>query len=383
MSAAARSSGPLAGTRIVELAGLGPAPFCVMLLADMGAEVLRVAPPERETHFPVPEATDPLWRGRTRLSLAIKRPEDRAAMLAILARADILIEGFRPGVIERLGLGPDVCLRANPRLVIGRMTGWGQSGPLARAPGHDPNYLALTGALHAIGYAHLPPCPPLNLVADFGGGALFLAMGVLAAVLHARSSGRGQVVDAAMLDGASSLMSMIYSLHNHGFWRDERGANLLDGGAPFGSTYETADGKYVVVCALEPRFYRALLRALELDPDTLPAQHDRSGWPELRSRFASAFRSKTRDEWTRLLEGSDACVTPVLTLSEAPQHPHNRARGVFTGEKPTPAAAPRFSETPTAHAAASGPPLAELLARWGLEPALVDALVRGGATGAS
>jgi alpha-methylacyl-CoA racemase len=380
---AAQGNGPLAGIRVVELAGLGPAPFCVMLLADMGAEVLRVAPPDRDSSFPVPEALDPMWRGRSNLSLAIKRPEDSARVLAILARADVLIEGFRPGVIERLGLAPEVCLRANPRLVIGRMTGWGQTGPLAHAPGHDPNYLALSGALHAIGYPHLPPCPPLNLVADFGGGALFLAMGVLAALLHARSSGRGQIVDAAMLDGATSLMGMIYTLHNHGFWRDERGANLLDGGAPFGSTYETADGKYVAVCALEPRFYRALLQALELDASSLPAQHDRSGWPELRSRFAAAFKSKTRDEWAQLLEASDACVTPVLSLSEAPEHPHNRARGVFVGEQPTPAAAPRFSATPTAHAPPSGPSALELLARWGLEASLIDSLVRDGATTAS
>jgi alpha-methylacyl-CoA racemase len=378
-----RLNGPLAGVRVVELSGLGPAAFCVMLLADMGAEVLRVASPGRETTFPVPETLDPIWRGRSSLVLALKHSDDRARMLAILSRADIFIEGFRPGVIERLGLGPEVCLGANPRLVIGRMTGWGQTGPLAQAPGHDPNYLALTGALHAIGYAHLPPCQPLNLVADFGGGALYLAMGVLAALLHARSTGRGQVVDAAMLDGVTSLMGMIYTLHNHGFWRDERGANLLDGGAPFGGTYETADGKYVVVCALEPRFYSALLRALELDESTLPSQHDRSGWPELRARFAAAFKAKTRDEWTRLLEGSDACVTPVLSMSEAPQHPHNRARGVFVGDQPTPAAAPRFSATPTAHAPARGPAPAQLLARWGLDATLIDALVRDGATSQS
>jgi alpha-methylacyl-CoA racemase len=376
-------SGPLAGVRVVELAGLGPAPFCVMLLADMGAEVLRVAAPEREANFPVPEALDPIWRGRSRLTLALKRPEDRARMLAILTRADVLIEGFRPGVLERLGLGPEVCLGVNPRLVIGRMTGWGQAGPLAQAPGHDPNYLALTGALHAIGYAHLPPCQPLNLVADFGGGALYLAVGVLAALMHARSSGRGQVVDAAMLDGAASLMGMIYALHNHGFWRDERGANLLDGGAPFGSTYETADGKYVVVCALEPRFYRALLRALELDESTLPSQHDRAGWPALRARFAAAFKTKTRDEWTTLLEGSDACVTPVLSMTEAPEHPHNRARGVFVGDKPTPAAAPRFSATPAAHAPMHGPAATQLLTRWGLDPKTIEALIRDGAVSAS
>jgi alpha-methylacyl-CoA racemase len=379
---AARVHGPLAGVRVVELAGLGPAPFCVMLLADMGAEVLRITSPARDSAFPVPEALDPVWRGRSSLSLSLKEPADRARVLAILRRADIFIEGFRAGVIERLGLGPDVCLDANPRLVIGRMTGWGQSGPLASAPGHDANYLALTGALHASGYAHLPPCPPLNLIADFGGGALYLAMGVLAALLHARSSGRGQIVDAAMLDGAASLMGMIYTLHNHGYWRDERAANLLDGGAPFASTYETADGKYVVVCALERRFYAALLRALGLDERMLASQHDRSGWPRLRESLAAAFKTKTREEWARLLEGTDACVTPVLTMSEAPQHPHNRARGVFVGEKPLPAAAPRFSATATRHAPMRGPAVAELLTHWGLSAALSEELTREGSASA-
>ncbi|MGH8260485.1 MAG: CoA transferase, partial [Steroidobacteraceae bacterium] len=240
------------------------------------------------------------------------------------------------------------------------------SGPLARAPGHDPNYLALTGALHSIGYADRPPCPPLNLVADFGGGALYLAMGVLAALLHVRAGGPGQVVDAAMVDGAASLMGMIYSLRNYGLWRDERSANLLDGGCPYGSTYETADGKYVVVCALEPPFYRAFVRALGLDESALPPREDRASWPALRERFAAALRTKTRDEWAGLLEGTDACVTPVLSMAEAPHHPHNVARGVFVGEKPTPAAAPRFSATPSSHAPSNGPETADLLIEWGM-----------------
>lgn len=370
-----RAAGPLHGIRIVELAALGPAPFCAMLFADMGAEILRIAPrvPGPAT-FPVPEMEDPVWRGRSRLALDLKVSADRGHLLDILGHADALIEGFRPGVLERLGIAPAVCLAANPRLVIGRMTGWGQTGPLAQAPGHDPNYLALTGALHAIGYRGQPPCVPLNLVADFGGGALYLAVGVLAALLHVRGGGRGQVVDAAMVDGATSLMGMVYTLLNHGLWTDERASNLLDGGCPFGSTYETADGKYVVVCAMEPQFYRALLDALGLDERTLPAREERSGWPLLREKFAAAFKSKTREEWTRLLEGTDACVTPVLTMTEAPAHPHNRARGVFVGQTPTPAAAPRFSETVTAQAPTEGPPSAELLARWGMSAAAVRAI---------
>ncbi|HEY2590595.1 MAG TPA: CaiB/BaiF CoA-transferase family protein [Steroidobacteraceae bacterium] len=370
MTSTATSSlrgGPLSGLRIVELAAIGPAPFCAMLLADMGADVLRVGPPPQGPPlFPIPESEDPIWRGRTRITLDLKTPKDRERLLRILPHADVLIEGFRAGVLEKLGVAPEVCLAANPRLVIGRMTGWGQTGPLARAPGHDPNYLALTGALHSIGYPDRPPCPPLNLVADFGGGALYLAMGVLAALLHVRAGGSGQVIDAAMVDGAASLMSMMYALRNHGLWRDERGANLLDGGCPYGTTYETADRKYVVVCALEPPFYRALVRALGLDEAELPPREDRASWPRLREAFAAVFRTKTRDEWTRLLEGTDACVTPVLSMGEAPAHPHNIARGVFAGDRPVPGAAPRFSATPTARASASGRDLTKLLESWGM-----------------
>ncbi len=361
--------GPLQGVRIVELAAVGPAPFCAMLLADMGAEVLRVAPPPHGPPlFPVQAEEDPTWRGRSWLTLDLKEAGPRARFLEILPHADVLIEGFRAGVLERLGVGPEVCLAANPRLVVGRMTGWGQSGPLARAPGHDPNYLALTGALHSIGGAGEAPCPPLNLVADMGGGALYLAMGVLAALLHVRAGGPGQIVDAAMVDGAASLMGMIYMLRNHGLWSDERGSNLLDGGCPYGSTYATADGRYVVVCALEPPFYRAFVRALGLDEAALPPRDDRASWPRLRETFAAVLRTKTRDEWTRLLEGSDACVTPVLSMSEAPHHRHNVARGVFVGDKATPAAAPRFSATPTSHAPAAGPGVRALLEAWGMEP---------------
>lgn len=352
---------------MVELAGVGPAPFCAMLLADMGAEILRIAPPQHGPPvFPVPPQEDPIWRGRSWLTLDLKDAGGRTRFLEILAHADVLIEGFRAGVLERLGVGPEVCLAANPHLVIGRMTGWGQSGPLAHAPGHDPNYLALTGALHAIGRAGQPPCPPLNLVADMGGGALYLAVGVLAALLHVRAGGPGQIVDAAMVDGAASLMSMIYMLSGHGLWRDERESNFLDGGCPYGRTYETADGRYVVVCALEPPFYRALVRALGLDEATLPPRDDRASWPRLHEMFAAVFRTKTRDEWARLLEGTDACVTPVLSMSEAPAHPHNAARKVFIGDPPTPAAAPRFSGTPTSHAPATGRGVTELLEAWGM-----------------
>ena len=381
MTSTATSSlrgGPLSGVRIVELAAIGPAPFCTMLLADMGAEVLRVAPPPKGPPlFPIPESEDPIWRGRTPIILDLKTSKDRERLLRILPHADALIEGFRAGVLEKLGIAPEVCLGANPRLVVGRMTGWGQTGPLAHAPGHDPNYLALTGALHSIGYPDRPPCPPLNLVADFGGGALYLAVGVLAALLHVRAGGSGQVVDAAMVDGAASLMSMMYALRNYGLWRDERGANLLDGGCPYGATYETADGKYVVVCALEPAFYRAFVRALGLDEAQLPPREDRASWPRLREVFATVFRTKTRDEWTRLLEGTDACVTPVLSMTEAPGHRHNIERGVFAGEKPVPGAAPRFSATPTGHAPAVGPDAVRLLTKWGMSSEDARAIVDG------
>jgi alpha-methylacyl-CoA racemase len=352
--------------RVVEIAAIGPVPYCGMLLADMGAEILLVQPPTpREARMPMPEGEDPLFRGRTRMKLDLKSAAGRAALLEVVDHADVLMEGFRPGAMERLNLGPDVCLARNPALVFGRMTGWGQSGPLAQSPGHDPNYLAITGALNAIGYPDRPPVLPLNLVGDFGGGSLFLGMGMLAAVLHARATGEGQVVDAAMVDGAASLMTMVYALRGHGAWDDRRRANLMDGGAPFGGTYETADGKAIAVCALEPSFYAALLRGLGLDQEELPQQLDRARWPALSARFAAIFKTRTRDEWAALFEGTDACVTPVLDLAEAPHHAQNKARDVFVGdERPLPRATPRFSVTATAHAPAEGAPLADLLARW-------------------
>ncbi len=353
---------------MVEFAAIGPAPYCGMLLADMGAEIVLIESPRpRETRMPVHPERDPLWRGRTRLRLDMKAERDRQQLLAIVDRADVLLEGYRPGVMERLDIGPDVCLKRNPRLVYGRVTGWGRSGPLSHTAGHDPNYVSLVGVAHSIGYADRAPPPPLNLIGDFAGGALFLAMGVLAALNHVRSGGTGQVVDAAIVDGAASLMTMVYAMRADGQWSDRRGTNLLDGGCPYGSAYETSDGRYVMVCCLEPPFYAAMLLGLGLDPASLPAQNDRTRWPELRARFEAVFRSRTRDEWVAVFEGTDACVTPVLDMGEAIAHPHNRARGVFVGEQHLPAAAPRFIGTPTRHAPATGADPDQLLRQWGIE----------------
>ncbi len=332
-------SGPLSGIRIVELAGIGPGPFCGMVLADHGAEVIQVERPGPGS-LPMPRLTA---RGRRSIAVDLKRPEGIGIVLDLVATADGLIEGFRPGVAERLGVGPDVCLERNPRLVYGRMTGWGQEGPLASAAGHDIDYVALTGALGAIGRER--PVPPLNLVGDYGGGGMLLAFGMVAALLEVSRTGRGRVVDAAMVDGASLLMTPIYELFGLGFWRDARGANLLDGGAPFYDTYETADGGYVAVGALEPQFYAELLDGLGLAAEELPAQYDVAGWPTLSRRFAEVFRSRTRDEWESVFSGTDACVAPVLSLAEAPKHPHLRARGTFVevGGVLQPGPAPRFS----------------------------------------
>lgn len=368
------STGPLAGVRVVEMAGLGPVPFACMLLADMGAEILTVAAPGRA----IP-GDDPVWRGRSPLPLDLKRPGASAALLAVLARADVLVEGFRPGVMERNGLGPEPCLSANPRLVYGRMTGWGREGPLAARAGHDPNYIGLVGALHAIGEADRPPTPPLNLVGDLGGGALYLAMGVLAALLKARQSGQGEVVEAAMIDGAASLMTGFYALHAAGRWSNARHDNLMDGGAPFGGAYETADGKYMVVAAVEDRFYDEFVGGLGLAAADLPPRADRAAWPELRRRFAAAFRSRSRDEWSAIFTSGDACVTPVLDLDEAPAHPHNRARGVFIERdgRPLPAPAPRFRGSPTSPAPSRGRPPSELLEAWGVAGGASSLLLGG------
>jgi alpha-methylacyl-CoA racemase len=364
----------LTGVRILEFRGIGPAPFASMLLADLGAQVLQVAPAGSAGVGAAGALEDPLWRGRSVLQLDLKNPAARDALLDLLPEIDVLIEGFRPGAMERLGLGPQDCMAHNKALVYGRMTGWGQDGPLASLPSHDPNCLAITGALHAMGHPDRPPLPPLNLVADLGGGALYLVMGVLAALLHSRATGEGQVVDAAMVDGVASLMGMVYALRAQGQWRDERGVNFLDGSCPFGTSYETADGKYMLVCAVEPPFYARLIEGLGLAGEDLPAQYDRKRWPELRSRFERVFRTRSRDEWTAALEMLGACVSPVLDMSEAPSHPHNQARGVFLGELAIPAAAPRFSRTPSAHAPRTLGTALELLENWCVPAQTVAAL---------
>lgn len=356
-------AGPLSGLRVVELAAIGPVPFCGMLLANMGAEILLIEPPaRREAQMPVEASKDPLFRGRSRLRLDLKSDADRARLLDILADADVFLEGFRPGVVERLGLGPEVCLKANPKLIYGRMTGWGQTGPLSQTAGHDPNYIAIVGVLHSIGYPDRPPTTPLNLVGDFAGGSLFLALGVLAALANVRAGGAGQVVDASIVDGTASLMTMVYSMRGQGMWSDTRGTNIMDGSCPYGSAYETKDGRYVQTCCLEPPFYRAMLEGLGLSEADLPNRFDQANWPALKVRFAEVFKTRTRDEWAALFEHTDACVTPILDLGEAMKHPQNVARGVF--EDGLPAPAPRFGGTPTHHAPMAGRSAEELIAEW-------------------
>jgi len=341
--------GPLEGVKIVELAGIGPGPMCAMLLADMGATVLRIDRTEQvDLGQKRPLKFNLLLRNRKAIRVDLKRPDAVALTLKLVERADALIEGFRPGVTERLGLGPDVCLARNPRLVYGRMTGWGQEGPLAQAAGHDLNYLALGGALGAIGRYGAPPTPPLNLVADFGGGALYLAMGMLAAIIEARASGKGQVVDAAMVDGVASLMTSIFGLHAAGIMTTERGTNSNDSGAYYYDSYQCKDGRWVSIAPIEARFHAELLRRLEIDPAEIGDQLDRTGWPKAREVLAARFRTRTRDEWCALLEGTDVCFAPVLSMDEVPQHPHIRARGTFVEVEGVtqPAPAPRFSRTP-------------------------------------
>jgi alpha-methylacyl-CoA racemase len=341
--------GPLNGLRVIELAGIGPGPMCCMLLADLGADVVRI---DRLEASGLGLAMSPRYdvnsRSRRSAAIDLKSVAGREAVLRLVERADVLVEGFRPGVTEKLGLGPADCQARNPGLVYGRMTGFGQQGPLAQAAGHDLNYIALTGMLHAIGPAGGAPTPPLNLVGDYGGGALYLAFGVLAALFERQRSGRGQVVDAAMVDGAASLGSVFYGLAALGQWSAERGANLLDGGAPFYATYETADGRWVSVAALEPKFFAELATRLGLEQRFVQRQHDRRLWPEMRAAIAAAVRQRTRDEWCERLEGSDACFAPVLTLQEAPQHAHARARGAFVEVAGVvqPGPAPRFDRTP-------------------------------------
>ncbi len=378
--------GPLQGLKVIELAGIGPGPFCAMLLADLGADVIRIdrMTPEdlgidRGRRFNV------LNRGRRSVAVDLKSPDGVETILKLVEQADALIEGFRPGVTERLGLGPDDCFARNPKLVYGRMTGWGQEGPMSHAAGHDINYIALTGALHAIGPAEAPS-PPLNLVGDFGGGGMYLAFGVCAALLEARDSGQGQVVDAAMTEGAASLMAAIYGIYGSGGWADERESNFLDGGAYYYGVYETSDGKFVSVGSIEGKFHDELLEKTGLADAPTVDRNDRDAWADKRARLAEAIKTKTRDEWDEIMAGSDVCYAPVLDLSEAPHHPHNVARGSFVEVEGVmqPAPAPRFSRTPGEVArppAAPGENTDEVLADWGFDADDIEKLHEVGAVG--
>ncbi len=377
--------GPLAGITIIEIAGIGPGPFCGMMLADMGADLIRVDRVQAVSGGdPAQPPADLLNRGRRSVGVDLKSPEGVEVVLDLVAGADALFEGFRPGVAERLGIGPDECLARNPRLVYGRMTGWGQDGPYASAAGHDINYIALAGALDPIGRRGEAPVPPLNLVGDFGGGGMLLAFGVLAGLLEARSSGRGQVVDAAMVDGAAALMTMTHSFRAMGIWDDERGTNMLDTGAHFYDVYETADGKYVSIGSIEPQFYAELLRLTGLEDEELPWQHDRAQWPAMKERLAAVFRTRTRDEWCALMEGTDVCFAPVLPIPEAVEHPHNVARGTFVEVAgiTQPGPAPRFSRTTPAIASPPAHPgqhTDEVLAAAGFDADRIAKLREAGA----
>lgn len=359
------------------MAGIGPAPYAGMLLADMGATVISV---ERKADHNQNRLPDCNRRGKYSIALNLKTQEGVEALLHLLGNADVLFEGFRPGVMERLGVGPEVCMSRNPRLIYGRMTGWGQTGSLSHAAGHDINYIALTGALHAIGSKGHKPIPPLNLVGDYGGGAMFLVVGILAALIERQSSGVGQIIDAAMTDGSASLMSMFYSLHAMGMWSVDRGANLLDSGAHFYDTYRTKDDKYVAIGAIEPEFYTLLVDKLGLDPDKYSNHYDKTQWPTLKEELTAIFLTKTRDQWCKILEGSDACFAPVLDYMEAPHHPHNLARRTYidVDGMTQPAPAPRFSRTESEvrfAARAAGEDTLEILKSWGLSDAQIDQLI--------
>ena len=380
--------GPLAGLRIIEMAGIGPAPFCAMMLTDMGAEVIRVdrrekadlGLPGREARFEV------MNRGRCSIAVDLKQPAAVEVVKRLVRDADAVIEGFRPGVMERLGLGPDDLAAINPRLVFGRMTGFGQEGPMAARAGHDINYIALAGVLNHLGRAGEPPLHPLNLVGDYGGGGMYLAFGVVCAILEAKRSGKGQVVDAAMVDGSASLMSMVHGMWSEGIWREERGTNMLDSGAPWYDVYETSDGKWVSIGSIEARFYADLLGRLALTNEKLPAQHDRDGWPILKARFTAIFKSRTRDEWDKVFDGSDACYAPVLSISEVAAHPHNAQRNAFVTREGVqqPAPAPRFSRTAPELGTApreAGADTTAVLTAAGYSAAEIKALEKAGAVG--
>jgi alpha-methylacyl-CoA racemase len=378
------ASGPLVGVKIVEFAGIGPGPFCGMLLADLGADVVRIDRAESVGRsFP-----DLANRGKRSIAVDLKKPEGVEAALSLIEKADGLIEGFRPGVMERLGVGPEVALKRNPKLVFGRMTGWGQTGPWASMAGHDIDYIALTGALHTMGRKGEPPAPPLNLVGDFGGGALYLAFGLLAGIIEAKSSGKGQVIDCAMIDGAASLMTMFYGMKAAGIWTANRDDNMLDGGAHFYDTYECADGEYLAIGAIEPQFHAIFVKGLGLPADAFPAQMSREHWPEYTRRVAEVVKTKSRDDWMKVFDGTDACIAPVLSMEEAPKHPHNAERKTFVEAfgVTQPGPAPRFSRT--AGAVNGVPALAgkhskDVLEGWGIEAERVAAFLSTGAVSQS
>jgi alpha-methylacyl-CoA racemase len=374
--------GPLHGLKIIEMVGIGPGPFCAMMLADMGAEVIRIDQKragEAKRALPMEPRFDVLARGRRSLAIDLKKPGAVETVLKLVEKADAILEGFRPGVMERLGLGPDVCHARNPKLVYGRMTGWGQTGPLAKAAGHDLNYISLTGALAGIGRPGEPPAVPLNAIGDFGGGAMMLAFGMVCAMLEAQRSGSGQVVDAAMTDGAALLTSMMYGYYAAGKWTNQRGDNLLDGGAHFYDNYACADGKYVSIGSIEPQFYALLLKLAQIDDPLFQAQMDKSQWPELKKRIAAVFATKTQAEWCALMEGTDVCFAPILDWGEAPQHPHNKARDTFIEVDGVvqPAPAPRMSKTPPSvqrPPARPGEHTEAILAEWGVSASEIATL---------
>ncbi len=358
-------AGPLTGLRVIELAGIGPGPHAAMILGDLGADVVRVDRPPKNGASGV----DPMLRNRRFVVADLKSEQGGELVLRLVAKADVLIEGFRPGVTERLGLGPDACTKVNERLVYARMTGWGQTGPRSRQAGHDINYISLNGVLHAIGRAGERPVPPLNVVGDFGGGSVWLLLGILSALFERQTSGKGQVVDAAMIDGSSVLVQMMWAMRTMGMWTDERGANMLDGGAPYYDTYECADGRYVSVGAIEPQFYAAMLAGLGLDAADLPPQNDRTRWPQLRAKFTEVFASRNRDHWAKVFADSDACVTPVLAFGEVETEPHITERNTFyqAGNGLQPRPAPRFSRTAPGEPRPPGQPGADteaVLADW-------------------
>ena len=373
--------GPLTGVKIIEIAGIGPGPFAGMMLSDMGAEIIRV---DRKADLDSPAPTDVLARNRKSIAVNLKSPEGVETVLRLCEGADAIFEGFRPGVTERLGIGPDACLARNPKLVYGRMTGWGQDGPMAQAAGHDINYISLSGALHAIGRQGEKPVPPLNLVGDFGGGGMMLAFGMVCALLEAKTSGKGQVVDTSMVEGSAALMGMMYSMLPSGMFSDQRGTNMLDGAPHFYDTYETSDGGFISIGSIEPQFYALLIEKADLDPATFAPQHDKSQWSGLKDKLTEVFKTKTRDEWCEIMEGTDVCFAPVISLIEAPDHPHNKFRNSYTEingiVQPNPA--PKFSRTKAEirnPARRPGEDTDEVLAEWGFSADEVASLKAAGA----